>query len=111
LQKKNNFDAIGGRFKAYAEVWGTENGVKKPIAWVSGMTLGKKYNDDFSFDLKLNLKWASKVNAIPDELRNVFIQNSENSVTITQMDSISLKKKLKKFHLKDSNLMVLLQKI
>jgi hypothetical protein len=31
----------GDKFKAYAEVWGTENGTKKPIAWVGGMVLAK----------------------------------------------------------------------
>jgi len=88
-EKSKNLE--GKKFKAYSEIWGTDkNNVKTPIAWVSGMVNSKKINDKLAFELKLNMKWISKANVKPDELRNCFVQHSSFSVTISHLNSIVL---------------------
>ena len=37
------------------------------------------------------MRWVSKANVKPDELRNCFIQHSSNSVTISHKNTITLK--------------------
>jgi len=54
------------------------------------MVISKIINDKLAFELKLNMRWVSKANVKPDELRNCFIQHSSNSVTITHKDSVKL---------------------
>lgn len=84
-------DVLGENFKAYAEVWDSEN---KPIAWMSGMTVISKDQDGKYFvPLHLNVQWfsyQSKNIRQPGMLRNVYIQHKDTSIPITSIEEMKV---------------------
>lgn len=84
-------DVVGENFKAYAEVWDSEN---KPIAWVSGMTVISKDQDGkYIVPLHLNVQWLtyqSKSIRKPATLRNVYIQHKDTSTPITSIEEMQV---------------------
>jgi pimeloyl-ACP methyl ester carboxylesterase len=82
---------VGNKYKAYAEVYGTDaNGNSLAVAWVGGMAYVQANPNQLS--LQLDLNWISRVNAQePFSLQNVVIQDPQTFVPIAQADSMPIK--------------------
>jgi hypothetical protein len=84
----------GTKFNAYAEVWGTNsaNGELVPVAWISGMTVAEKLDDEtVAMKLKLSGKWLSQAKAsLPLKLRNAYVLDVDNSVPLSTIQEIDV---------------------
>jgi hypothetical protein len=87
------FKALGKRYKAYAEVWGTNDEKSLiPIAWVGGMSLVESQGGYLILPLRLNLRWISKAKANSlVMLKNVYVQEPNSNVPIANQNHILLR--------------------
>ncbi|HEX8733836.1 MAG TPA: hypothetical protein VF721_00845 [Pyrinomonadaceae bacterium] len=78
----------GQKVIAHAEVWSNE----QPVAWIGGMTEGKSFGKRVaSISMTLDSRWLSRVEARGNyELRNVRLQDADNSIVLAQAEKISL---------------------
>lgn len=79
---------IGQKVIAHAEVWSND----QPVAWIGGMTEAERFDKRYgSISLTLDSRWLSRVNAGGNyELRNVRLQNADNSIVLAKAEKISL---------------------
>jgi len=79
---------IGEKVIAYAEVWADD----QPVAWIGGMTNAERLNKRSSFaSLTLDARWLARANSTGNyELRNVRLQNADNSIVLANAGKISL---------------------
>jgi hypothetical protein len=93
LAKVLKEEAIGKKYRAYAEVWGVGSDQQlKPVAWVSGMTIAKKSAEmEATLPLHLSIKWISRSQAdFPLKLRNVYVQDVATNVVISRLDHVDV---------------------
>lgn len=78
----------GQKVIAYAEVWSNQ----QPVAWIGGMTEGHSFDKrSLSISLALDSRWLSRAGTNGNyELRNVRLQNADNSVVLAKAEKISL---------------------
>jgi len=78
----------GQKVIVHAEVWSNE----QPVAWIGGMTEGKNLDKrGVSISLSLDSRWLSRVEASGNyELRNIRLQDADNSIVLAQAEKISL---------------------
>jgi hypothetical protein len=78
----------GQKVIAHAEVW--SNG--QPAAWIGGMTEGKGFDKrGVSISLSLDSRWLTRVEPSGNyELRNIRLQNVDNSIVLAKTEKISL---------------------
>jgi hypothetical protein len=79
---------IGQKVIAHAEVWSNE----QPVAWIGGMTQGSGFNKrNVSISLALDSRWLARAGANGNyELRNIRLQNPDNSIVLATAEKISL---------------------
>jgi hypothetical protein len=79
---------IGQKVIAHAEVWSNE----QPVAWIGGMTETNGFNKrNASISLALDSRWLSRAGASGNyELRNIRLQNPDNSIVLATAEKISL---------------------
>jgi hypothetical protein len=79
---------IGQKVIAHAEIWSNE----QPVAWIGGMAEGKGFDKrGVSISLALDSRWLLRVEAGGNyELRNVRLQDADNSIVLAKAEKISL---------------------
>jgi hypothetical protein len=79
---------IGQKVIAHAEVWSNE----QPVAWIGGMSEGKGFDKrGVSISLALDSRWLARAETIGNyELRNIRVQNVDNSIVLATAEKISL---------------------
>ncbi|HEX8247317.1 MAG TPA: hypothetical protein VF599_03965 [Pyrinomonadaceae bacterium] len=79
---------IGQKIIAHAEVWSNQ----QPLAWIGGISEGKSFDKrSVSISLALDSRWLSRVEASGNyELRNIRLQNADNSIVLAKAEKISL---------------------
>lgn len=83
----------GEKVIAHAEIWGRDDdGNEFPVSWLGGMTtaerLGKRQN---SVSLTLDSRWlAQNSSAKSFSLKNIRLQNPDNSVVLGEAESLGL---------------------
>ena len=79
---------IGQKVIAHAEVWSNE----QPVAWIGGMAEGKGFDKrNVSISLALDSRWLARAATAGNyELRNIRLQNVDNSIVLATAEKISL---------------------
>ena len=83
----------GEKVIAHAEIWGRDGeGREFPVSWLGGMTIAEGFSKrETSVSLTLDSRWLAQVaGAKSFELRNVRLQNPENSVVLGTAENIPL---------------------
>lgn len=80
------------KYHAYAEVWGTNDQNQPiPVCWIASMLNPLTYQGQPAIKLELDLNWAARANAkAPYTLKNVYVQDSNSFVPISQKSSINV---------------------
>eukprot|EP01027_Heterolobosea_sp_BB2_P008908 GEZU01013198.1.p1 GENE.GEZU01013198.1~~GEZU01013198.1.p1 ORF type:complete len:674 (+),score=199.90 GEZU01013198.1:77-2098(+) len=86
--------AASTKFKAYAEVWGTDsNGNQVPIAWISGMTDAEATSTSGVYGLSLYLEkdWIARAQAnAPFQVKNAWVQEPNTNIPVSKLASAAV---------------------
>jgi hypothetical protein len=83
----------GEKVIVHAEIWGRDaDGIEFPVSWLGGMTLGENLSKrETSVSLTLDSRWLAQNNSAKSfALKNVRIQNPDNSVVLGTAENIAL---------------------
>lgn len=84
---------IGEKVIAHAEIWGRDSeGNEFPVSWLGGMILTEKLGRrEVSVPFMLDSRWLAQNDAAKSfELKNIRLQNPDNSVVLGEAESLSL---------------------
>ena len=83
----------GERVIAHAEIWGRDaEGIEFPVSWLGGMTVAESLlKRETTISLTLDSRWlAQNSNAKSFFLKNVRLQNPDNSVVLGEAQNLAL---------------------
>ncbi len=85
------FADAGGKYRAFAEVWGMNaEGVMKPAAWVGGMV----YLENGAVSFGLDARWLGRARVAPPlELRNLTLEDVDTHIPHLTVDQLPIQAK------------------